>query len=87
MAEVLTLGDLALMPAAEQQGDAAGPGVVLKPLAGEAEAPAMAALDLFVVEEGPVLGAAGVGWGAGRGSGGVAGAEWHDTGAQSVRVY
>jgi len=63
MAEVLTLGDLALMPAAEQQGDAAGPGVVLKPLAGEAEAPATAALELFVVKEWPVLGAAGVGSG------------------------
>jgi len=38
---------------------------VLKPPAGEAEAPATAALELFVVEEGPVLGAAGVGGGWG----------------------
>ena len=56
MAEVLALGDLALMPAAEQQGHTAGPWVVLEPLAGEAEAPATAALQRLVVEEGPVLG-------------------------------
>ena len=57
MAEVLPLGDLALMPAAEQQRHTAGPRMVLEPLAREAEAAAPAALQLLVIEERPVLGA------------------------------
>ncbi len=57
MAEVLPLGDLALMPAAKQQRHTAGARMVLEPLAGQAEAAATAALQLLVVEERPVLGA------------------------------
>ena len=68
MAEVLPLHDLALMPAAEQQGNTAGAGVVGKPLAGKAEVPATAALQLLLVKIGPVVWAAVIaGGGGGRG--------------------
>ena len=60
---------------------------VLKPLTGEAEAPATAALELVVVEKGPVLGAAEVGGVAGGDSGEVAGPEGHSTGTHGVRMY
>ena len=86
MAEVLTLNDLSLMPAAEQQWNTAGAGVVGKPLAGEAEAPATTAQQLLFVEVGPVVGAAVITGGGGR-RGGGAGTAGHGTRTHDVRLY
>lgn len=86
MAEVLPLHDLALMPAAEQQWNTTGAGVVGKPLAGKTEASSTAAQQLLFVEVGPVVGAAVIA-GRGGGRGGGAGTAGHGTRAHGVRLY
>jgi hypothetical protein len=77
------LGDLALLPGAEQQRHTAGSRMVLEPLAGQAEVGATAALQLLVVEERPVLGAK---IGVDQLPGGDRGTTGHGT-LRKVRLY